>query len=585
MSRHIVLAASLCMASLPLPLTAGGMTVTVLGEDGAPVPLVMVTVKPADRSLFADKVMPERSVFTANDGVGVVAVPDQGKISLRLRKPGFADTVTEVAANASPRLTLAKQTSAITLVEERPANAWLAAMNFGDAELQQHFRLQCGFCHQQGTPNTRADRTPEEWEKIFDRMIRYGSRLMSPAQKKLPELLQAEHRRLAADPGLIPPVKPWEGHLARAEIVEWALGDGSSQLHDVFLASSGKLYAGDNLQDNLIELDPTTNISVSHKIPKRPDDKLGGNIGGRLKNYPGVGTYVGLHSLDESPTDGHLFLTGSDSSRLVEFDPQSGEFVLYDLPDGYYPHTVRIDQKDRVWFTMAVSNQVAMFDRSTKTFTFHDLPARTWKEKATIFLLPVVLKLANWGVPMHRMPIDSKSDGLPLPYGIDISPDGTVWFSRLHSDELGRIEPDNNKLTMFPTPFKSPRRLRTDAEGNVWITVFAEGKLAKFDPRTERFTLFDLPTQPAGSDTPYSLNVDRKRAAVWVNGTASDTMMRFDIKSESWRVYPLPRRRTFTRDVVIAEDGSIYTSNGSFPAWHIEDGQPTVIRVIPGAGS
>ncbi len=557
------------------------VTVSVTDEAGSLASLVMVTTLPENDD--SPVVLPEVSVFTDNTGQAVLNVPDDQDVDLRLRKLGFIDVeVTLPAAKAEMVLIIKPEKNVAALAENTPANAWLSAMDFGDENLKDHFRLQCGFCHQQGTPHTKAERSEEEWEKIIDRMVRYGSRLRSSAQAKLPALLMAEHKRLTANPSLIPKTKPWQSHLEKATIKEWALGDNSSQLHDVYVASSGLIYAGDNLQDNLIELNPKTNETVTHKIPKRPGDKLGGNIGGRLSNYPGVGTYVGLHSLDESPVDGHLFLTGSDSSRLVEFAPETKEFTLYDLPDGYYPHTVRVDQKDRVWFTMAVSNQIAMFDRKSKSFRFYDLPARGLKETATIFALPVVLKLANWGVPIHKMPIDAQSGGLPLPYGIDIAPNGHVWFTRLHSDEIGRVNPDTHEVTLIKTPFVSPRRMRADADGNLWITVFAEGKLAKYDPKSEKFTLYDLPTEPLGSETPYSLNVDRKRGVVWINGTASDSMIRFEIATENWKIYPLPRRRTFTRDVDIAEDGSIYTSNGSFPAWHIEDGQPTIIRIETG---
>jgi len=557
------------------------VTVSVTNEAGSLAPLVMVTTLPENGESLV--VLPEVSVFTDNTGQAVLNVPDDKDVDLRLRKLGFIDVeVTLPAAKAEMVLIIKPEKDVAALAENTPANAWLSAMDFGDENLKDHFRLQCGFCHQQGTPHTKAERSEEEWEKIIDRMVRYGSRLRSSAQEKLPALLMAEHKRLTANPSLIPKTKPWQSHLEKTTIKEWALGDNSSQLHDVYVASSGLIYAGDNLQDNLIELNPKTNETVTHKIPKRPGDKLGGNIGGRLSNYPGVGTYVGLHSLDESPVDGHLFLTGSDSSRLVEFAPETKKFTLYDLPDGYYPHTVRVDQKDRVWFTMAVSNQVAMFDRKSKSFRFYDLPTRGLKETATIFALPVVLKLANWGVPIHKMPIDAQSGGLPLPYGIDIAPNGHVWFTRLHSDEIGRVNPDTHEVTLIKTPFVSPRRMRADADGNLWITVFAEGKLAKYDPKAEKFTLYDLPTEPLGSETPYSLNVDRKRGVVWINGTASDSMIRFEIATENWKIYPLPRRRTFTRDVDIAEDGSIYTSNGSFPAWHIEDGQPTIIRIETG---
>jgi len=44
----------------------------------------------------------------------------------------------------------------------------------------------------------------------------------------------------------------------------------------------------------------------------------------------------------------------------------------------------------------------------------------------------------------------------------------------------------------------------------------------------------------------------------------------------------MPRKVSFTRDVEIAADGSVYTSNSSFPSWQIEDGQPTLIKLTPG---
>ena len=91
-----------------------------------------------------------------------------------------------------------------------------------------------------------------------------------------------------------------------------------------------------------------------------------------------------------------------------------------------------------------------------------------------------------------------------------------------------------------------------------------------------------LPTALNGAETPYSLNVDRARQQVWVTGTASDSLMRLDIASGQWRTFPMPRKVTFTRDIEIAADGSVFTSNGAFPSWQIEDGQPTLIQLTPG---
>jgi streptogramin lyase len=80
-------------------------------------------------------------------------------------------------------------------------------------------------------------------------------------------------------------------------------------------------------------------------------------------------------------------------------------------------------------------------------------------------------------------------------------------------------------------------------------------------------------------ETPYSLNVDRKSNLVWVTGTSSDNLMAMDINTETWKVYPMSRKVTFTRDIEFSLDGKAYSSNGAFPSWHIEDGQPTLMEV------
>ena len=197
-------------------------------------------------------------------------------------------------------------------------------------------------------------------------------------------------------------------------------------------------------------------------------------------------------------------------------------------------------------------------------------------------MMGVLLRLMRWGVPVATMlPVDHESTGVPLPYGIDITPDGKVWFARLHSDEIGVIEPVSGRVTMIRTPFKGPRRLRADAAGNLWITAFAESQIVRYEPATGKFTPFDLPVAPRGSETPYALNVDRARNAVWVNGTNSDSLYRLDIATLVWTAFPLPRRVTFTRDVEIAPDGRVFTTNSSFPGWHIEDAQPTLIQLVP----
>jgi hypothetical protein len=170
---------------------------------------------------------------------------------------------------------------------------------------------------------------------------------------------------------------------------------------------------------------------------------------------------------------------------------------------------------------------------------------------------------------------------LPVPYGIDIAPDGGVWFAQLNERRIGRLDPRTGAIRMVDTPFPAPRRLRFDSQGRLWIPSFSSGTLARFDPATGAFATWTLPTQVHGTETPYALNVDRRTDTVWVCGTQSDSLIRFTPADERFTVYPLPDRVTYTREIDFDAAGAVWTCNSNLPAWQIESGTPTLIRLEP----
>ena len=64
-------------------------------------------------------------------------------------------------------------------------------------------------------------------------------------------------------------------------------------------------------------------------------------------------------------------------------------------------------------------------------------------------------------------------------------------------------------------------------------------------------------------------------------GRAVRHMAAIDIAAQAWSMFPMQRRVTFTRDVEISPKGQVYVSSASFPSWHIEDAQPTLIEITP----
>jgi len=258
-------------------------------------------------------------------------------------------------------------------------------------------------------------------------------------------------------------------------------------------------------------------------------------------------------------------------------------FDIYPQQEGLYPHTLRFDGRGRVWYTLAVSNQVAMLDPATGERRTYLLPTRTWKESLAVRAVPWFLWLGRY------VDLDPQRAGdgpeLPIPYGIDIAPDGGVWFSQLNAHRIGRLDPESGDIRVIDTPFSAPRRLRFDSRGNLWIPGFSSGVLARFDPRTGEFHTWELPIEPRGSETPYALNVDRRTDTVWICGTESDTLMRFDPATEHFTIYPLPTRVTYTREIDFDAQGAIWTSNSNLPAWQIEGAAPKLIRLeLHGAG-
>ena len=425
------------------------------------------------------------------------------------------------------------------------------------------------------------ERTPEEWSAIIERMMRYGSRLSSADQRALPERLSAGYRKLRENPQLVPDPLPWSPTLDGMTITEWPIGDIFSQVHDMLVAANGLVYVADNIQDRLYEVDPRTNAVTVYRIPHREGEPNGGLLAGRLRDFPKHDSTSNAHSLAESRVDGHIFITPSAQRRLVEFDPETKAFTLHEMDEGFYPHTIRVDQKDRVWFTVALSNQVAMFDRATKRFTMYDLPTRGFREWLNVRFIGAIFKLMSWGVPLANwLPVDRAATGTPLPYGIDITPDGKVWFARLHTDEIGSIDPDTGKITMIATPFKGPRRLRTDAAGQALDHgVPGVGHRAVRPGDRDSSRASTCRSSRRAATRPTRSTSTGRAASSGSTATRATRSTPSTSRARRGSSIPMPRRVTFTRDVEFEPDGMAYTAIAHFPGWHVEDGQSTLIRV------
>jgi streptogramin lyase len=82
-------------------------------------------------------------------------------------------------------------------------------------------------------------------------------------------------------------------------------------------------------------------------------------------------------------------------------------------------------------------------------------------------------------------------------------------------------------------------------------------------------------------EAPYALAIDREDK-IWISGTISDTIMKFDPITVKFTVFPMPERVTFTREIEFDYSTgrmAVWTINSNDPPTHIESKQPRVIRL------
>ncbi len=560
-------------------------------DEKAPVAGAMVTFYHGN---------PVHSLTVFSDEQGRFLTPAlswQEGYSMRVRRVGWKDLrqqdLKAKAEGTQLKLTLKREKDFAKVAQVLPGNYWmdLVLAEFDDDDLKNEFKQQCTYCHQQGSAMTRVERSREEWQEVILDMGRRGAIISNALRERLPDYYMRAYakdnalQKLARFKSEQGPLPLPSAEARRAVIEEWDLGGNTSNQHDVMIyPKDSTIWTVDGPVDKLHKLSLANNPDgerASYDVP-RGNHKPGGvywrmekkSAGGRENNY------LAPHSLQTAP-DGRIWLTLPKGNQLAGFDPVTAQWDMVDLEEGINPHTLRFDKKGRLWYTITATNHVGMFNPVTREQKFVRLESPDWLTSITLRLTPFFIRNAHWFDLEDR---SAKMDGvsMPMPYGIDINPvDGSVWYSQLNFRHIGRIDPEILELESIETPFDTPRRLRFDSKGGLWVPSYAEATINYYEPGSKNWKSWPLPIEPVGSETPYALYIDQSTDQVWICGTASDSMLRFDPQTEEFTVYPMPNRVTYTREIDFDADGNMWTSHSNGPAWHVESGIPKVSRIDP----
>ncbi|HXZ20784.1 MAG TPA: hypothetical protein VEG63_12595 [Candidatus Acidoferrales bacterium] len=305
-------------------------------------------------------------------------------------------------------------------------------------------------------------------------------------------------RRLGTATGASPAV----GTLS-VTIREWDVPTPKARPHDPTVSPDGALWFTEQEANKLGRLDPAN---------------------GTITEFPLKTAHSGPHGLAPD-RDGNIWYTGNYAALIGKLNPKTGEVTEYPMPDNAArdPHSLAFDSHGILWFTVQGGNMVGRLDpRSGK-----------------VDLSPVPTAHA-------------------LPYGIVMNSKDIPYFCEFGSNKLGEINPQTLAVTEHMLPEGArPRRLAIAADDRIYYSDFARGFLALFDPKTGSVKEWASPGGPQSE--PYGIAITRD-GMVWYSeaGVHPNTVVRFDPKTESFALAPIPSGGGVVRNMVATPDGKLY---------------------------
>jgi virginiamycin B lyase len=212
--------------------------------------------------------------------------------------------------------------------------------------------------------------------------------------------------------------------------------------------------------------------------------------------------------------DGHAWVTDSGLNAIVRVDAKTNEVTKFPLPagrSGANLNTAAFDQRGVLWFT----GQAGVYGR----------------------LDPASGEMTVYDAPRGRGP-----------YGITVTPVGTVWYASLAGNHIARVDPASGAATVVepPTAGQGARRVWTDSRGRLWVSEWNAGQVAVHDPSAETWEEYRLPGDKAQA---YAVFVD-DRDVVWLSDFGGNALVRFDPPTKAFTSYPLPSKPSNVRQIL-----------------------------------
>jgi virginiamycin B lyase len=220
-------------------------------------------------------------------------------------------------------------------------------------------------------------------------------------------------------------------------------------------------------------------------------------------------------------SNGKVWFTESNASKLAKFDPVSKNFTEYKVPWVGDMWGVVADPRGYIWFTQysgkgSVNPGGAIVQGGTGRIAHFDIASRNFTS------IPI---FTNSSFPM-RLTMDQR---------------GRIWFTEFLGNKIGLFDPTSNRLQEYPIPTNSSGAtdLTFDNHGDLWFSESYARQLGEFNPQNEKFMEYPLGAETHSQivSSPVGLAVDM-RGNLWVADHGGNWIVKFNPQTRMTVKYP-----------------------------------------------
>ena len=273
-----------------------------------------------------------------------------------------------------------------------------------------------------------------------------------------------------------------------------------------------------------------------------------------IQEYP---IPAGSHPHDVAPApDGTVWYTAQHQGALGRLDPVTGETHHIPLGSGSAPHGVIVGPDGAPWITDSGLNAIVRVDPQTEEVQVFPLPSGSGNANLNTAVFD--LNGTHWFTGQNGIygRLDPSTGEMQVfdaprgrgPYGITVTPDGTIYYASLAGSYVGQINSQTNEVSVLepPTPGQGARRVWSDSQGKVWVSEWNSGQVSVYDPANNSWREWKL---PGNRPETYAVYVD-KLDIVWLTDFGSNSIVRFDPTLELFTVFELPSPNAAVRQLL-----------------------------------